>query len=63
MALVQAVRLVHLPPEYPLYLSLYTEVQNTAFLRQQLLDGNRDFEYAFIDASMVSISRKKKKTK
>jgi EKC/KEOPS complex subunit CGI121/TPRKB len=35
------------------YVALYRDVQNAAFLRQQLLSGNKEFEYAFIDASMV----------
>jgi EKC/KEOPS complex subunit CGI121/TPRKB len=43
----------HLPEPLSVYVALYRDVQNAAFLRQQLLSGNKEFEYAFIDASMV----------
>jgi len=32
---------------------MYTDVENASFLREQLLAGNAEFEYAFIDASMI----------
>jgi Kinase binding protein CGI-121 len=51
--MLQVIHLCHLPPTLPLYLTLYHSVQNAPFLRQQLLAGNTDFEYAFVDASMV----------
>ena len=54
MSLMTKVQLAHLPPPHnTLYLALFADVQNAQFLRQQLLDGNREFEYAFIDASML----------
>ncbi|KAI9704980.1 MAG: hypothetical protein M1836_006760 [Candelina mexicana] len=53
MALLQAIHLSHLPPDQPIYVSLYQDVKNAAFLRSQLLSGNSDFEYAFIDASVI----------
>jgi len=40
-------------PQYPLLVALFTQVENASFLRQQLLQGNTDFEYAFLDASTV----------
>lgn len=40
--------------DHPLYIALFKDVQNAPFLRKQLLEGNTDFEYAFLDASMVS---------
>ena len=43
----------HLPPDLQIHLALYTKLQNAQFLRSQLLAGNPDFEYAFIDASTV----------
>lgn len=55
MASVETVTLPHLP-DSPIQLSLFRNVQNSAFLRQQLLEGNSDFEYAFLDASVL-ISR------
>ena len=53
MALVETLSLVHLPPGLAVHIVLYQDVQNAAFLHQQLLKGNPDFEYAFIDASVV----------
>ena len=42
-----------MPPELALHAALYQDVRNAAFLREQLLAGNAEFEYAFIDASTV----------
>ena len=46
-----------MPPDLTLFATYYTNVENATFLREQLLAGNSDFEYAFIDAAMV-VSRK-----
>ncbi|OAP64107.1 hypothetical protein AYL99_00079 [Fonsecaea erecta] len=51
--MVETIKLAHMPPELALYIAMYTDVQNTPFLKEQLLAGNSDFEYAFIDARMV----------
>jgi hypothetical protein len=51
--MVEQVQLPHVPDELAVYIACYRNVSNAAFLRQQLLAGNQDFEYAFIDASMV----------
>lgn len=50
-----SVRTFTLPhyPDYPVHVGLFTDVANAAFLRSQLLDANPDFDYAFLDASMV----------
>jgi EKC/KEOPS complex subunit CGI121/TPRKB len=53
MALLQTVQLEHLPPSHSIHIALYRHIQNAAFLQQQLLGGNTDFEYALIDASVV----------
>ncbi|KAI9653709.1 MAG: hypothetical protein M1831_005737 [Alyxoria varia] len=37
----------------PLYITLFKNVSNASYIRQQLLDQNTDFEYAFVDASAV----------
>lgn len=50
---VLSVNLEHTPLELPIHISLFRDVENSAFLKQQLLDGNEEFEYAFIDASVV----------
>lgn len=50
---LETINLPHLPSSLPVHIALYRDVQNASFLRQQLLSANADFEYAFIDASMV----------
>jgi hypothetical protein len=52
---METITLPHLP-DSPIQACLFKNVQNAAFLRQQLLEGNTDFEYAFLDASVL-ISR------
>ncbi len=51
--MLQKIQLSHMPPELVLHVALYHDVKNAIYLRQQLLDGNADYEYAFIDASMI----------
>ncbi|KAJ6092633.1 hypothetical protein N7486_007922 [Penicillium sp. IBT 16267x] len=53
MAPLETINLPHLPAELPVFVALYRNVENAEFLRQQLLAGNTEFEYALIDASMV----------
>ncbi|KAE8376336.1 kinase binding protein CGI-121-domain-containing protein [Aspergillus bertholletiae] len=50
---LETISLPHLPSSLPVHVALYRDVQNAPSLRQQLISGNSDFEYAFIDASMV----------
>ncbi|OCL13121.1 CGI-121-domain-containing protein [Glonium stellatum] len=52
MALVQTFHLPHFPA-HPTYISLFRDVENVNFLRQQLLEANAEFEYAFLDATMI----------
>ena len=52
---MESISLPHLS-DRPLQIGLFKDVKNTQFLRQQLLDGNAEFEYAFLDASTL-ISR------
>ena len=54
MSYLQTLQLTHLPPDLLIHVALYQDLRNAPFLRQQLLDGNHDFEYALIDASLVS---------
>lgn len=53
MAPLETINLPHLPAELPVFVALYRNVENAEFLRQQLLAGNKEFEYALIDATMV----------
>jgi len=55
MALLQTINLEHLPTDYTIHIALYRNIKNASFLHQQLLAGNTDFEYALIDASIVSL--------
>ena len=52
MSFVETITIPH-AAEHPVYAALYDSVENASFLRQQLLAGNVEFEYAFLDASMV----------
>lgn len=49
---LETISLPHLPL-IPVHVALYRDVQNAASLKGQLLAGQKEFEYAFIDASMV----------
>lgn len=49
---METVTLPHLP-HHPLHICLFRDVHNAPFLRRQLLEGNTDFEYAFLDASVL----------
>ncbi|KAF2767865.1 CGI-121-domain-containing protein [Teratosphaeria nubilosa] len=52
---MEQIVLPHLPA-HPLRACICTDVGNAPLLRQQLLellDGNRDFEYAFLDAEVL----------
>lgn len=53
MAQMTTVHLSHLPPDLAVHVAFFEDLQNSRFLRQQLLDGNTEFEYAFLDARMV----------
>ncbi|KAK6700973.1 hypothetical protein SNK04_010907 [Fusarium graminearum] len=50
---LETVTLEHLPASHKVYVALFRGVKNAAFLHQQLLARNPEFEYAFIDASVV----------
>ncbi|CEI68211.1 EKC/KEOPS complex subunit [Fusarium venenatum] len=50
---LETVTLEHLPASHKVYVALFRDVKNAAFLHQQLLTRNSEFEYAFIDASVV----------
>lgn len=56
MALLETFHLMHLPSSLAVHVALFRDLKNAVYLRQQLLDGNTDFEYALIDANVVSES-------
>ncbi|KIW09543.1 uncharacterized protein PV09_00416 [Verruconis gallopava] len=47
-----ALQLPHLP-DFLIYALLFKDVKNAAHLRQQLVAGNTEFEYAFLDATKI----------
>ena len=54
MVLLSQIPLAHLAPQnHFLYVALFTNLENGDFLRQQLLAGNSDFEYAFVNCDTV----------
>jgi EKC/KEOPS complex subunit CGI121/TPRKB len=53
MAQVRTFSVPHYPT-YPVQVGLFANVRNSAFLRRQLLEANAEFDYAFLDATMVS---------
>lgn len=50
---ITTLQLPHTPPSLAVHVALCRNLKNADFLRQQLLDGNPDFEYALLDASTV----------
>ncbi|TID15997.1 Zinc finger CCCH-type protein [Venturia nashicola] len=52
MVSASVIRLPHLPYT-SVHVSLFKDVKNAAFLRKQLMEGNAEFEYAFLDATMI----------
>ncbi|CEL02749.1 Putative Protein cgi121 [Aspergillus calidoustus] len=50
---LETIDLPHLPSSLAVHVALYKDVQNASYLRQQLLSANAEFEYAFIDATMI----------
>ena len=53
MVALQKLEIAHLPPSLVAHIALFEEVENAAYLHQQLLQGNAEFEYALIDAACV----------
>lgn len=55
MADVRVLRLAHISDSTPVFVALFKDVANAAFLRRQLVEANTEYEYAFLDASTVSL--------
>lgn len=56
MAAVRTYTLPHYDA-YPVQVALFKDVKNADFLRSQLLAANPEFDYAFLDAAMVSLAQ------
>ncbi|KAH9862751.1 hypothetical protein J1614_010844 [Plenodomus biglobosus] len=50
-----SIRTFHLPhyDAYPVHVALFEDVENAEFLKSQLLAANPEFDYAFLDATMI----------
>ncbi|KAI9838650.1 MAG: hypothetical protein M1819_004964 [Sarea resinae] len=53
MASLKTYQLSHVPSSHVIYVGFFRGVRNAAFLREQLLSGNAEYEYAFIDAASI----------
>ncbi|KPM35942.1 hypothetical protein AK830_g10619 [Neonectria ditissima] len=51
---LETITLDHLPSSHKIHAVLFRDVKNAPFLHQQLLARNADFEYAFVDASVIA---------
>ena len=54
---LQTIRFEHVPVTHAVHVGLFRNVKNAAHLQSQLISRNADFEYAFIDASVVRLSQ------
>ncbi|KAF2265506.1 protein CGI121 [Lojkania enalia] len=52
MAKVRTINLPHYTA-YPVHICMFKDVKNAAFLRKQLLEANPEFDYAFLDPTMI----------
>ncbi|KAJ8127786.1 hypothetical protein O1611_g5851 [Lasiodiplodia mahajangana] len=52
--ILETLQLEHIPETHSVHIAFFRDVENAAFLHSQLLARNPDFEYALIDASVVT---------
>ncbi|KAI1155493.1 kinase binding protein CGI-121-domain-containing protein [Nemania diffusa] len=52
--ILETLQLEHIPATYSVHVAVFRDVENAAFLHQQLLARNADFEYALIDAGVIT---------
>lgn len=52
--MLETIPLELIPPTHTVHAALYRDVKNAAHLHSQLLARNPEFEYAFVDASVVT---------
>ncbi|KAI1347497.1 kinase binding protein CGI-121-domain-containing protein [Xylaria sp. FL0043] len=53
-SILETFQLEHIPPTHSVHVAVFRDVENAAFLHQQLLARNADFEYALIDAGVIT---------
>ncbi|TRX95076.1 hypothetical protein FHL15_004161 [Xylaria flabelliformis] len=52
--ILESLQLEHVPSTHSVHVAVFRDVENAAFLHQQLLARNADFEYALIDAGVIT---------
>ncbi|KAI0975307.1 kinase binding protein CGI-121-domain-containing protein [Xylaria arbuscula] len=52
--ILETLQLEHVPASHSVHVAVFRDVENAAFLHQQLLARNAEFEYALIDASIIT---------
>ncbi|KAI0509074.1 kinase binding protein CGI-121-domain-containing protein [Xylaria bambusicola] len=52
-SVLETLQLEHVPSTHSVHVAVFRGVENAAFLHQQLLARNADFEYALIDAAVI----------
>ncbi|CCX07064.1 kinase binding protein CGI-121-domain-containing protein [Pyronema domesticum] len=50
---IHTIQLQNIPVAHEVHIVSFKDVENASFLREQLLGGNAEFEYAFVDASTI----------
>ncbi|TGJ84338.1 hypothetical protein E0Z10_g4426 [Xylaria hypoxylon] len=53
-SILESLWLEHVPNTHSVHVAVFRNVENAAFLHQQLLARNADFEYALIDAGVIT---------
>ncbi|KAI1361427.1 kinase binding protein CGI-121-domain-containing protein [Xylaria arbuscula] len=52
--ILETLQLEHVPSTHSVHVAVFHHVENAGFLHQQLLARNADFEYALIDAAVIT---------
>ncbi|KAI1290969.1 kinase binding protein CGI-121-domain-containing protein [Xylaria venustula] len=52
--ILETLQLEHVPASHSVHVAVFRDVENAAFLHEQLLARNAEFEYALIDASVIT---------
>ncbi|KAI0538895.1 kinase binding protein CGI-121-domain-containing protein [Xylaria digitata] len=53
-SILETIKLEHVPETHAVHVAVFRDVENAPFLHQQLLARNADFEYALIDAGVIT---------
>ncbi|KAI1819879.1 kinase binding protein CGI-121-domain-containing protein [Xylaria intraflava] len=53
-SILETIQLEHVPSTHSVHVAVFRNVENAAFLHQQLLARNAEFQYALIDAGVIT---------